>query len=66
MIIDMYVHSRAHHISKHIKTSEYHKLLATLKKSSKSGEPSMFKFEDGSIIRLSDIQYINTSPDIPF
>ncbi|MAG27664.1 hypothetical protein CMI47_19205 [Candidatus Pacearchaeota archaeon] len=66
MIIDIYVHSRADNISKQIKKSEYHKLLATLKQNSKTGKPMLFKFEDGSIVRLCDIQYIDTAPDIPF
>jgi hypothetical protein len=65
MIVDIYVCGRQSHISKQLKKTEYHKLLAVLKQNSRMGDPELFKFEDGSIIRLRDVQYLDVSPEIP-
>ena len=65
MIVDIYVCGRQSHISKQIKQTEYHKLLAVLKQNSRMGDPELFKFDDGSIIRLRDVQYLDVSPEIP-
>ena len=66
MTIDIYFTGRPDSMTKMVKQSEYHKLLAVMKQNAKQAEPGLFKFSDGSVIRLSQIEYLDVKPDVSF
>ena len=66
MIIDIYFTGRSDVLTKRVKQSEYHKLLAVMKQNAKQADPDLFKFSDGSLIRLSQIEYLDVKPDVSF
>lgn len=66
MIVDIYFTGRNDSLTKVIKQSEYHKLLAVMKQNAKQADPDLFKFADGSVIRVSKIEYLDIKPDVSF
>ena len=64
MTIDIYFTGRPDALTKMVKQSEYHKLLAVIKQNAKQADPDLFKFSDGSLIRLSQIEYLDVKPDV--
>ena len=66
MTIDIYFTGRPDALTKMVKKPEYHKLLAVIKQNAKQADPDLFKFSDGSLIRLSQIEYLDVKPDVSF
>ena len=64
MTIDIYFTGRPDALTKMVKQSENHKLLAVIKQNAKQADPDLFKFSDGSLIRLSQIEYLDVKPDV--
>jgi len=66
MTIDIYFTGCPDALTKMVKKPEYHKLLAVMKQNTKQADPDLFKFNDGSLIRLSQIEYLDVKPDVSF